>query len=746
MKTQETTPIPSGRVSVIVAARNASAYIFKSLQAIYRSGYKNLEVIVVDDCSTDETRQIISRFPCQLIPLSERCGPGKARNIGVAASEGDVIFFTDADVMVTADAIEKAVNILNNDQEISAIVGCYTKQIPGQDFVSTYKNLLHHYVHHKSAGPVIGFFTACGAIRREAFEMVGGFDESATDCALEDLELGMRLHRRGRKIVLFPDIQVTHMKRYTLRRLIWSDFRQRAIPYTIHMLRNRVFPDQLSTRRADRASVFLAYLFLLLVACSLIVDAPQAFVASAMAALGAVLFLNRRFYGFLLSEKGGRFLPRAIALQIITYMLSGLGLITGLLIYFFRFKEQPALEQPEQSSEAQSGSLFDRLTLLRPHPYIMSVVPHQPPRPETGFIRMAFNENPIGPSPLALEAIQSALFGLNRYPDSRGTDLKQALARKHDLDSENIILGQGASEILEIITRVFLSPGDEIVTPDPTFPYYKMVGQLSGCNTVSIPLRNHGVDLQAVAAAVTEKTRIIFIANPNNPTGTVVKQADIERFLESVADHVVVVFDEAYIDYVTGEKIDTVRLLSRKPLILVRTFSKVMGLAGNRIGYGMADPNIIEMLSKLRRPYNTCALAQVAALASLEDSEHLEKTIQTVTQGRSFLCREFDRLGIDYVPSHTNFILADMRVSTDKVMKELLARGFLVRPMPPTSIRVSVGTAQQNRDFIKALGFALEKAEHTTVDISRKPALTLIDAFKLRGDFTHDYTDQPTKS
>ncbi|HET9529342.1 MAG TPA: histidinol-phosphate transaminase [Blastocatellia bacterium] len=748
MKTQEPIPLSSVRVSVVIAARNASSYIFKSLQAIYRSSYRNLEVIVVDDASTDETRQIASRFPCRVISLPERCGPGKARNIGVAASTGDIIFFTDADVLVTQDAIEKAVRILGENQEISAIIGCYTRQIPEQDFVSTYKNLLHHYVHHRSAGAVIGFFTACGAIRREAFELVGGFDESAIDCALEDLDLGMRLHGRGRRIVLFPDIQVTHMKRYTLRSLIQSDFRQRAIPYTVLMLRNRVFPDQLSTKRSDRASVFLAYLFLLLLACSLVADASWAFVASAAVAFAPVLYLNRRFYGFLLKEKGAGFLPRAIAMQVLTYLLSGLGLMVGLFIYFFRGAGQSDLDRGLSHSEAQSRSAFSGLTLPRPNPNIMSVVPHQPARPETGLIRMAFNENPVGPSPLALDAIRSALLGLNRYPDSRGTDLKRALARKHEIEPENIILGQGASDILEMITRAFLCPGDEIVIPDPTFPYYKMLGELCGCSTVSVPLCNHTVDLLAVASAVTARTKIIFIANPNNPTGTVVRQADIERFLDRVGDHLVIVFDEAYIDYVIDENIDTVRLLSRRPLVVVRTFSKILGLAGNRIGYGMADPAIIETLARLRRPYNTCSLAQAAALASLEDYEHLEKTIQTVAQGRSFLCREFDRLGLDYVPSHTNFILVDLRASTEKVTKELHSRGFLVRPMPPTSIRVSVGTAEQNRGFIKGLEFALQKTgrQAETADVSIMPSIpALIDAFKLRGDFAHDYTDQSAK-
>ena len=706
MKTREITSDSSPLISVVIAAYNASDYLFKCLEAIYQSSYSNIQVIVVDDCSTDESRQIASKFPCHLISLAEHGGPGKARNVGVAASSGSIIFFTDADVLVAPKVIEQIVAFLNSNQEISGIVGCYTKETPETGFVSTYKNLLHHYVHHQSAGLVTGFFTACGAIRREAFEQAGGFDESASNCFLEDIELGMRLQRRGCKIVLLPNIQVTHRKRYTLRSLIRSDFWQRAVPYTIHMLRNRVFPNQLSTKISDRASVFLIYLSLLLLAAP-VTGAPLVFVAGAVAALSTVIFLNRRFYAFVLEHKGKRFLLKSVILQFMIYMLSGLGLIVGGGIYLLRGMERAEIEHPLTDKKPQVAGAE---ILPRVNPYILSVTPHHPPKPEAGLLRMAFNENPVGPSPLALEAIRDAMFDINHYPDSRGMKLKEALARKHNLRPENIILGQGASEILEIITRAFLCPGDEIIIPDPTFPYYRILGQLCGCNSITVPLRNGTVDLDALAAAVTPRTKIIFIANPNNPTGTVVEQPEIERFLRLVPDKVMIVFDEAYIDYASGKEIDTVCLLSQRPLISVRTFSKTLGLAGNRIGYGMATAKIIELISKIRRPYNTCTLAQAAALASLADHKHLEKTIQTVTQGRAFLYQQFERLGLDYVLSHTNFILVDLHINTSDITDVLLSLGILVRPMPPTGMRVSVGTSEQNARFIRALDYALQKA------------------------------------
>jgi histidinol-phosphate aminotransferase len=759
MKAQDFNPISPLRVSVVIAARNAGAYLFKSLQSLYQSSYKNVEVVVVDDCSTDESRQIAARFPCRLIPLAERCGPGKARNIGVDASSGEIIFFTDADVMVCPGTIEQVANFFNANPDIDAVLGCYTKEIPGHDFVSNYKNLLHHFVHQRSAGPVAGFFTACGAIRRGAFEKVGGFDESVADCSLEDLELGMRLHRRGGKIALHPEIQVTHLKRYTLCRLLYADFRQRAIPYTIHMLRHGIFPDQLSTTKADRASVFVVFLSLLLLAGGFLTLSVWGFAAAATA-LGLMMFINWRFYSFLLRQKGLAFLIKGIAMQTLTYLMSGVGFIIGAGLYVLRRNRKAAIA-PDCSARIEAerndqGALATNApgpptpaTRLQANPYILSVTPHQPPKPDPKLVRMAFNENPAGPSPLALEAVRKASLGLNYYPDSRGSDLKQALAIKHGLEPENILLGQGASEVLEIITRAFLSPGDEIIIPEPTFPYYRMLGQLSGCPAITVPLRNHTVDLPALCAAVTPKTKMIFIANPNNPTGTIVGQREIDSFIRGVPEEVLLVFDEAYIDYVMHEKIDTLRHLRQRPMISVRTFSKVSGLAGSRIGYGMADSFIIDTLSRLRRPYNTCALAQAAALACLSDDQHLQKTRQMVSRGRSFLCQQFDRLGFDYVPSQTNFILVDMHADAGRVTEELRLRGFLVRPMPPTSLRVSVGTQEQNQGFIRELEEILEMARPPR-EAASLPKMTAIpklkDAFQLRGDFSRDYTDQPTKS
>ncbi|HKG23287.1 MAG TPA: histidinol-phosphate transaminase [Blastocatellia bacterium] len=693
-------------VSIVMAVHNGAAYLERSLGAIMNSAGPDTEVIVVDDCSSDDSRAIASRFPCRLIPLSERGGPGRARNLGVASSSREIIFFTDADVVITPGLLDRITSFMGENRDVSAVIGAYTERAGEENFVSAYKNLLHHYVHHRSRGRVASFFTACGAIRRAAFDEMGGFIETHRNCALEDVELGMRLYKHGKSVELLPELQVSHLKRYSILGLVRADLWQRAVPYTVHMLRHRVFPNELSVSSADRASVVLVYLSLLLSSISPLAASPLPLLSAALLAACSYLYLHKGFYGFLANRKGRAFACKAIPLQALTYFYSGLGLGIGILAYYFSRERQGPSREPRAEPAGAAGRGRHH---LRPNPNIMGVIPHQPAKPDAGLARLAFNENPAGPSPLSLEAVRQALSTLHRYPDSRGTELKEALAHKHGVRSDNLILGQGASEVLELIARAFICPGDEVIFPDPTFPWYRLLGQLNAADNISVPLKNHTVDLTALAERVSHRTKLVFIANPNNPTGTVVERREIEQYLNRLPANVITVFDEAYIDYAVGKEVDSVKHIESKPVIVVRTFSKVMGLAGIRIGYGVASREIIEIVSKVRRPYNTCSLAQAAAVASLNDRSHMERTLKIVGEGKEFFYSQFKRLGLDYVPSEANFILVDVGRDGAEVSQALASRGFLIRPALQNCIRISIGTREQNASLINALEDLLPK-------------------------------------
>lgn len=324
------------KVSVVVAVHNGSPWLAQSLRAVFRSTYSQLEVIVVDDASTDHSLEIARSFPCQVIALPARCGPGKARNVGVSQATGQIIFFTDADVVIKDDVIDRAVDYLTANPSVAGVIGAYTLETPAQDFFTVYKNLQHHFVHRRNAGQVAGFFTACGAVRRSVFEQCGGFDEFARDCALEDLELGLRLFNSGYAIVLLPELQGTHLKRYTLFRLIYIEIWQRAVPYTVHLLRHRLFPDELSTGKAQRLSIILLYLILLLGALSLWVSEPAPYVAASLAGLTAYVWLNRHFYQFIYGQRGLPFTAGAFTLQSLSYAYCAPGFLIGVCCYLNR--------------------------------------------------------------------------------------------------------------------------------------------------------------------------------------------------------------------------------------------------------------------------------------------------------------------------------------------------------------------------------------------------------------------------
>ena len=352
------------------------------------------------------------------------------------------------------------------------------------------------------------------------------------------------------------------------------------------------------------------------------------------------------------------------------------------------------------------------------NPQLRDLISYEPGKPvedlarELGvapgdIIKLASNENPLGPSPKALEAMRDALTRANFYPDGGGYYLREALAAKYGLRRENIILGNGSNEIIEFLGHAFLKPGDDVITSDHAFAVYQLMAQLFGARTIEVPERPGFVhDLDAMAAAITARTRQIFIANPNNPTGTIVTQAEIEAFMERVPEHVVVVFDEAYYEFLDTPP-DTLKFVREgRNVIVLRTFSKIQGLANLRIGYGMASPEMIDILQKTRQPFNANGIAQAGALAGLGDTEHQVRTKAVTDEGRAFLQQTFATLGLEYVPGYANFVLVnvgDGRACFETLLKE----GIIVRAMNsyklPAWIRVSVGTMEENRRFAAAL-------------------------------------------
>jgi histidinol-phosphate aminotransferase len=355
--------------------------------------------------------------------------------------------------------------------------------------------------------------------------------------------------------------------------------------------------------------------------------------------------------------------------------------------------------------------------LSNAHKHVLDLVAYEPGKPveelarEMGLepsqiIKLASNENPLGPSPAALRAMRDMLERSHFYPDGGAWALRNAIAAKLDLQRENVILGNGSNEIIEFIGHAFLKPGDEVVTAGHAFAVYSLMAQLFGARTIEVPDPGFTHDLEAMLGAITSKTRQLFIANPNNPTGTLVGQEAIDRFMERVPDHVLVIFDEAYFEFLDNPP-DVLRFVREdRNVVVMRTFSKIQGLANLRIGYGLAPARIAEVLQKTRQPFNANGIAQAGALAGLADEEHMMRTRELTHEGRNYLESEFTRLGLSFVPSVANFVL--VRVGDgDAVFKTLLKRGVIVRAMRsyklPEWIRVSVGTMEQNRRFIAEL-------------------------------------------
>ncbi len=341
-------------------------------------------------------------------------------------------------------------------------------------------------------------------------------------------------------------------------------------------------------------------------------------------------------------------------------------------------------------------------------------------------IKLASNENPLGPSPKAVVAMRKALATSHLYPDGGGFYLRQALAKKLNgggsarstslraissgaVEIDNIILGTGSNEIIEFLYHAFVGPGDEIIAGDRAFVIYSIMAKMFQARCVEVPFRGHTHDLKAMLAAITPKTKLVFVANPNNPTGTRVTNPELEDFIRRLPAHVIAVLDEAYIEFLDDPP-PSITWVLKHNVVVLRTFSKIVGLAGLRIGYGVAQKECIALLQRVRQPFNTNAIAQAGALAALDDTAHIRKTKAVTRRGLAYLYREFDRLNLEYVPSCANFVLVNVG-DGDEIFRGLQRRGVIVRPMRgykmPGWVRVTVGTMEENRRFVGALKQAL---------------------------------------
>ena len=349
--------------------------------------------------------------------------------------------------------------------------------------------------------------------------------------------------------------------------------------------------------------------------------------------------------------------------------------------------------------------------------HIRTLVPYAPGKPieeverEFGIpnsIKLASNENPLGPSPKALSAIREKLSQLNLYPDGDCFYLKNGLAEKLGVAPEQLIFGNGSNELIELAVRTFMNPGDEAVMAHQAFIVYQLVTQSAGVVRKALPLRDFTHDLDAIGKAITAKTRLVFLANPNNPTGTIYRRQEWERFFNKVSDEVLILVDEAYFEYVDDpEYPDSLRYhQSGKSILTLRTFSKLYGLAGLRIGYGIASKELIGLMQRVRQPFNINAPAQWAALAALDDHEHIRRSLEVNREGMAYLRNQIAKLGLEQVPSQANFILIQVG-NGEEVFKQLLVQGVIVRPMGiyelPAYIRVTIGTMDENKKFIAAL-------------------------------------------
>lgn len=359
----------------------------------------------------------------------------------------------------------------------------------------------------------------------------------------------------------------------------------------------------------------------------------------------------------------------------------------------------------------------------RANPQLRDLTVYQPGKPieetarELGcnpadIVKLASNENPLGPSPKAIIAMRDAIENAQLYPDGGGFYLRRALAHKLKLESKNLILGNGSNEIIELLAHAFLQRGDAIVTSEHAFVAYKIIARVFGARTIEAPSLHYGHDPDAMLAAIDERTELVFVANPNNPTGTLLPDDAIDRFMRRVPANVIVVFDEAYYEFLDNPP-DTLRYVREgQNVVTLRTFSKIQGLASLRLGYGIARPELIEVMQKTRQPFNVNGIAQAGALAAVEDEEHQSETKRVTDEGRKFLEDRFSEMSLTFIPSVANFILVNVGDGS-AIFRAMLQHKVIVRPMNgyklPEWVRITIGTPEQNRKCISALRHVLSR-------------------------------------
>lgn len=357
-------------------------------------------------------------------------------------------------------------------------------------------------------------------------------------------------------------------------------------------------------------------------------------------------------------------------------------------------------------------------------PYIRAMAAYQPGKPiselerELGLkdiVKLASNENPLGASPKALSAIRDVLSEIARYPDGNGFALKQALSARLKINPEQIVLGNGSNDVLELAARAFLSPGTQAIYSQHAFVVYRLATQACGAQGIEAPAKNYGHDTEAMLQAVTAQTRIVFIANPNNPTGTLLSAAELLAFLRRLPKQVLLVLDEAYNEYLPEElKTPSVSWLQEfSNLVITRTFSKAYGLAGLRVGYALAHAGVADLMNRVRQPFNVNSISQAAAVAALDDHEFVKQSYQLNQQGMRQITQSFKRLGIRFIPSYGNFVCLHVG-DASALYQRLLRRGVIVRPIAdygmPEWLRVSIGLPEENEKFLKTLETLMREA------------------------------------
>lgn len=371
-------------------------------------------------------------------------------------------------------------------------------------------------------------------------------------------------------------------------------------------------------------------------------------------------------------------------------------------------------ETKPPAAPAKSGSATKAEALVLPT--VEGLAPYEGGKPleelarEFGVVdavKLASNENPLGPSPKAVAAARAQLESVHLYPDGAAYRLREKIASVHGVTMAEVIQGNGSNELLDLFVRTFATPEHHIVFAEPSFVVYKIASLAGGVPFSAVPLRELTHDLTAMVRAITDRTRLVFVANPNNPTGTHVGLAEVEAFLREVPKEVIVVMDEAYIEYADAADFpDSMRLRAlRERLFVVRTFSKIYGLAGMRVGYAVGPERLVDYVNRVRAPFNVTALAQAAAIAALDDQEHVEKSRRLNQVERAYLSQALGELGLKVAPSQANFVLVDLGRPARPVYDLLLRKGVIVRPFAnlPTSLRVTLGTHQQNQRFLAAL-------------------------------------------